>query len=134
MSVFVNCTSQIILLHLNRKLYFSDYFVACKLYFSDYFAQSVQCARPVGGCPEVGRAYFSQFCLEARPEPYFKPPTALNTMFGLSLERLGHSGMGAIIESETFAKRQAINDRLWKQSTIWSTRVIVIWSLRVWAD
>ena len=69
----------------------------------------MQCARPVGGCSEVGGAYFSQFCLEARPEPYFKPPTALNTMFGLSLERLGHSGMGAIIESETFAKRQAIN-------------------------
>ena len=54
----------------------------------------------MGGCSEVSGAYFSQFCLEARPEPYFKPPTALNTMFGLSLERLGHSGMGAIIESE----------------------------------
>ena len=50
----------------------------------------------MGGCSEVSGAYFSQFCLEARPEPYFKPPTALNTMFVLALERLGHSVMGAI--------------------------------------
>ena len=67
----------------------------------------------VGGCPEASPSVpiFPNFVLRPGQKPILRPPTALNTMFALSLERLAH-WMGDIMHEDKADGRLLIEEIL----------------------